>query len=280
MTSKRTPGSAAAPQDSSPPTAPGSPAACSRTTSPAGPPASGAPTPRANSPSRPPSATGSSPCRAASSTTAADTDCACRSTGPGRTPSPPPCNESATCPCSSEPPTAPGAAQTHPTRHQPAPAPHPNPARPKTRRPAHTHQPRRPPGPNRRSHKPVGGFRLNRSDPRSPRPGAVDAAACDAVSAVTGPVPARRESHTYDVAVELQSAGAASSAPWAHRHSVALRRTIAGRVLDAARTLGLGDNATVTAAVMSTPSGLRSSWTGGQVDHRLGICGVTQGSCT
>ena len=35
-TSKRAPGSAAAPQDSSPPTAPGSPAACSRTTSPAG----------------------------------------------------------------------------------------------------------------------------------------------------------------------------------------------------------------------------------------------------
>ena len=146
-TSKKAPGSAAAPQDSSSPTAPGSPAACSRTTSPAGRPASGAPTPRANSPSRPPSATGSSPCRAASSTTAADTDCACRSTGPGRTPSPPPCNKSATCPCSSEPPTAPGAAQTHPTRHQPAPAPHPNPARPKTRRPAYTHQPSGHPAP-------------------------------------------------------------------------------------------------------------------------------------
>ena len=39
---KEAPGSAAAPQDDSPPTAPGSPAACSRTTSPAGPPASGA----------------------------------------------------------------------------------------------------------------------------------------------------------------------------------------------------------------------------------------------
>ena len=37
-TSKRTPGSAAAPQDGSSPTAPGSPAACSRTTSCAGPP--------------------------------------------------------------------------------------------------------------------------------------------------------------------------------------------------------------------------------------------------
>ena len=58
-TSKRAPGSAAAPQDSSPPTAPGSPAACSRTTSPAGPPASAAPTPQRSSPSRPPSATGS-----------------------------------------------------------------------------------------------------------------------------------------------------------------------------------------------------------------------------
>ena len=35
VTSKKAPGSAAAPQDGSPPTAPGSPAACSRTTSPA-----------------------------------------------------------------------------------------------------------------------------------------------------------------------------------------------------------------------------------------------------
>ena len=143
----RAPGSAAAPPDGSPPTAPGSPAACSRTTSPAGPPASAAPTPRANSPSQPPSPTGSSPCRAASSTTAAATDCACRSTGHGQTPSPPPCNESATCPCSSEPPlSAPRSAaqpQAPPTRHNPQPRPHtPQNA------PARTHAPaQRPPGP-------------------------------------------------------------------------------------------------------------------------------------
>ena len=145
----------------SPPTAPGSPAACSRTTSRAGPPASGAPTPRASSPSRPPSATGSSPCRAASSTTADATNCACRSTGPGRTPSPPPCNEPATCPSSSERRAAPGAAQHHPTRHQPATTPNPDHTRPQNA-PARTHAPaQRPPGPNRRSHKPVGGFRLS-----------------------------------------------------------------------------------------------------------------------
>ena len=144
---KRAPGSAAAPQDDSSPTAPGSPAACSRTTSRAGPPASAAPTPRASSPSRPPSETGSSPCRAASSTTAAATDCACRSTGHGHTPSPPPWDTYPTCHNSSEPPTAPGAAQPNPTRHQPAPAPHSSPARPKTRRPAHTHQPSGHPAP-------------------------------------------------------------------------------------------------------------------------------------
>ena len=151
--------------------------------------ASGAPTPRANSPSRPPSATGSSPCRAASSTTATATDCACRSTGHGHghTPSPPPWD------------TSPTRAPTHLSRPQ-RPAQRSrtpnatNPHQPRTPgilhapnleevAPARIHAPaQRPPGPNRRSHKPVGGFRLRarqqlfqcprlfRSPRRSPRP--------------------------------------------------------------------------------------------------------------
>ena len=119
-TSKRAPGSAAAPPDDSSPTAPGSPAACSRTTSPAGPPASDAPTPQRSSPSRPPSATGSSPCQAASSTTAgrhklrlplnwpwANTF----TTALQRHPQPAPTHLSRR--------SAPGAAQPNPTRHQP-----------------------------------------------------------------------------------------------------------------------------------------------------------------
>ena len=98
--------------------------------------------------------------RAASSTTAAATDCACRSTGHGHTPSPPPWDTSATCPNSSDPPlSAPrSAAEPHapPTRTSPA----PQSCTPQNA-PARTHAPaQRPPGPNRRSHKPVGGFRL------------------------------------------------------------------------------------------------------------------------
>ena len=100
---------------------------------------------------------------------------ACRSTGPGHTPSPPPWDTSATCPNSSEPPTAPGAAQPNPTRHQPATTPNPDHTHPKTRQPAHTHQPSGHPAPNRRSHKPVGGFRLKL---RADRVGVADGPAC------------------------------------------------------------------------------------------------------
>ena len=106
-------------------------------------------------------ATGSSPCQAASSTTAAATNCACRSTGHGQTPSPPPWDTSATCPNSSEPPLSARRSAAEPHAPPTAPAPHTSTARPKTRRPAHTHQPSGHPAPNRRSHKPVGGFRLS-----------------------------------------------------------------------------------------------------------------------
>ena len=167
-TSKRAPGSAAAPQDGSPPTAPGSPAACSRTTSRAGPPASAAPTPRASSPSRPPSATGSSPCQAASSTTAAATDCACRSTGHGQTPSPPPWNTSATCPSSSDPPLSARRSAAAPHAPPTTPAPHSSPARPKRAGPHTRTSPAATPAPNRRSHKPDGGFRLREREGEVP----------------------------------------------------------------------------------------------------------------
>ena len=158
-TSKTAPGSAAAPQDGSPPTAPGSPAACSRTTSPAGPPASDAPTPRASSPSRPPSPNRLLTVPGRLVNHSGRHSSACRSTGHGQTPSPPPWDTSATCPSSSEPPTAPGAAQPHPTRHQPHQPRTPVLHAPKRAGP-HTHQPSGHPAPNRRSHKPVGGFRL------------------------------------------------------------------------------------------------------------------------
>ena len=136
------------PSGRSSPTAPGSPAACSRTTSPAGPPASAAqPTTQLTV-----AATmGSSPHRAASSTTQAATDCACRSTGRANTFTT--ALSSATCPSSSDPRTARRAAHRTPRATNPqaaGPVDAPKRARP------HTPTCSWPPGPNRRCHKPIG----------------------------------------------------------------------------------------------------------------------------